>query len=478
MTKKSHEKQIHVHKSQTSRFISWQGIKYFLFSGGLYLAIFYIFHENMLNQPIRGEEGMFAYMMTNKVEPSNSLLVGSLSGNLQFTAPEHPIFIYQYMAGLEPIVSFTVQALGENPVAFRLWNIMPLVVLAIFGALLIHNSENPNRTKYMSLALFGVAMALPIFGGPLLTIQTDTVYGAVLFTGGGLLIAIQLIGDSKGISNYLLMFISGAVFALGKQEWIFSAILASGLILVIGLLNQAADHSQRGLRNKLVDLLFLLPFSAGLFIGTMISFVADKRNFLGGLDVIRRTMFNSEIPITQKITSSIVFTIEKTPYVIPLIALLILNIVMAYKLIGNRSKRNLFVFANFLSLANILPGYFSSWSGDLRYVVPGAVLTLMLFCLSLWFFAGHTNYLVGSSIILGISLIISIQVGHFEKLEYPRGIFQVEVQNSADCAVLTSSAEAFLDPERVNWVSEDLGIEGALAHLKIHGGAVSKLCEQ
>ena len=64
-----------------------------LFSVIFFLMTFMAIHFRSFLSPIQGEEGMFAFMMLREVDPSNSLLIGSLSGKLVFTAPEHPVLM-------------------------------------------------------------------------------------------------------------------------------------------------------------------------------------------------------------------------------------------------------------------------------------------------------------------------------------------------------------------------------------------------
>lgn len=478
MKKRTSEKTLELPKKQKYVSRVLKSVYFYFFSGITLLGSYSIFNGNKLNQSIAGEEGMFAFMLTNSVVPSKSLLIGSLGGTLQFTAPEHPILIYNYMASLRPIVASVVQLLGENPIAYRLWNVMPILFLAVLGAIWIRSSSTSKQRTYFATIVLALLVSLPIFGTPLLTIQTDTVFGSVLFLSGGLILVGVALNNSEGRRQKIAIFASGTVFALGKQEWVFSAVIACGLLVVIELFNFNHNSYKEKLKIRLGRLGFLIVFSGGLLAGSMASFLADPRNFMGGLDVIRRTMFSSDVSTLEKILKASYFMTQKTPYVIPLFALLILNAVFAMKFIQDINKRNLFLFANLLAIANIIPGYVSSWSGDLRYVVPGAVLTVLLTLSALIIFANRTTYLTYSGMIVGISIIVTAHNPSFVYQDFRTGIHQIENSANADCAALTSSAEAFLNPERVNWISQDLGEAGALAHLKLHGGKITKICTE
>lgn len=447
-------------------------------SGGIiFLALFYAAHFRSLFSPIVGEEGMFAFMLTHPFEPSEGLLIGSLNEVLQFTLPEHPVLMYWYVESIQGVQAALVGVFGITTAAFRLIHFIPVFIVALGIVLTFKFLPSSWKVKGQWLVVLAIVSASPLFGTPFLSLQTDTLFGSPVFALSGLSMLLALRNHQSRRWFVIFLCTSGALMGLGKQEWAISALAAGIVIFSMEALLKSARPTAGGKRDFLSSLQVVGPFALGIVFGSIVSLVADPKNYWGGFDVIRRTMFSSTNPIEERLASTWAFISMKTPFLLPVLVVFVVFCLLVVARGPSDQRRSLFSLFFLVAVGNVLPGYFSSWSADLRYVVPGGVAMLFTVMAGILLIGNDKVLLRISMVGFTTALFFSILFTSGAAEPYSKEIVQRSGDSTLiDCAILTSSANVFVDPHKFDWISEDLGREGALAHLKRYGGAVQSIC--
>lgn len=440
-----------------------------------FLAAFAAIHFRSFLSPIQGEEGMFAFMLLRDVQPSNSLLIGSISGKLLFTAPEHPVLMYSYISTLQPVVTLLISFFGDSTLSFRILNLIPIVLVSGIAALVISRLKVTWQKRLTLMAVFAALISLPIFGKSALTLQTDTLFGATFFALAGVLFYASM-RIQKGAYAHAFILLAGFLISLGKQEWAISSIAAALVVVILQLVpsrHRSTVIMQKERSNAIRNAGFL---SAGIVAGSVVSFVCDPANYVAGFDVIQRTIFSPSNDLQVKLINTFAFILYKTPYTLPLIV----GALGCMYLVCNSSyfkEKHTLILIFLVSIFNLLPGYFSSWSNDLRYLIPGAVLFCIALIASIEVLQKDGGYISKVVYFAAITVLFSLALGLFIGHPNDGSIQQFERQGPpANCAVLGGTSEFFLQPDATNWVSQDLGVEGAEKLLKLNGGAVADIC--
>jgi hypothetical protein len=219
------------------------------------------------------------------------------------------------------------------------------------------------------------------------------------------------------------------------------------------------------LKKENLKTFFIYPLS-GIAIGSGFSFLYDPKNYLAGFDVMRRTVLTSSLSMQDKLNNISTFLPVKLFFVSILLLLLVLLLAQVFAVKKTSYQLKIQALVLLLSIVNILPGLLSSWSPDPRYMVPGATLSLFSIVLCVSQIAPVKVWYGIVSSVVAVTLVTRAIPINTEQMTNNNEIVQFSPQAELrDCVVLLSSSEVFLAPNKYNWLSKDLGAEGARSFL-------------
>ena len=249
-----------------------------------------------LSNLLISEEGMFAYLVvdnekTQVVDNHRVLLVGRLNGKDQWEAPRHPILPYWFMmkilrpfSGKVYFDNLTLEAKTRRArIPFYCLYVMAWVILFIIGIRLFKRRSLRELLFPMGIIIFVGTWRLLVGG------SVQTYYDGNL---GVFLIAVCALGlciapRIKCLPlRLLLLFMSGFVSALGKNEWALGLLAA----VVGAILVRCAYPILSRTKNMQLSRSFWLlslPVLFGVLLGSVFHYSIDPFNYVHGFLVMR-----------------------------------------------------------------------------------------------------------------------------------------------------------------------------------------------
>lgn len=395
-----------------------------------------------LNQPLVGEEGLFAQIYSERPAGPDYGWMAHINGRDFYNLLEHPAFLYEApraVGGAAKAIGFPAPAEGEARVAWvricnamfqlLLWTLLGLAAPAGFG------------TTALLLAL----QACPLAVGSSLYLQTDTTTGVLLC--GLLGLALAAGGRRRAFA---------AAFLLGlfsKQEWLICLVMALAASAVI----------------ERRDLRAWAGWAAGLVLcagtGALLGRAFDPVNWDGGIDVLLRVGSKHNILVqTGAAANWASQLVQRSLWILPLIIVLIWLAVIAARSRrkGGPSVGPRLAVAWAWSLA--LPFLASTWGREYRYLAPaGAAAAAAL----LFAFPGRSGFsrrlALGSLIAMFAGALLTTWAGRggrsiTENPGLDRKAMVREMEKllaDRDCVPRVSTAAAWMAPGR-NFVGSSM----------------------
>jgi hypothetical protein len=422
----------------------------------LLIPISIVYLNNNLSRPLVGEEGMFAFIIRERIFNDSNLLIGNLENGLLLINPEHPILIYWVLiitGSLSQILKF----LGIGEVySIRVVNLIPLFILFYFLKFKVFNRDYINVLLQITISL--LILALPVFNYEILKIQTDTLSGNFLFLVFGITLVLKFAKSSS--LNSLLILTSFFFIGIGKQEWTFSALSSIFVVFVIFFRFKFKDSK------SLMVFKFIKYSTLGLLAGNFLNFIIDPKNYLGGFDVIYRTVVKSLLNQEFDNSRFVLYLTFKLSYLFVPLTLLIYSLILIY-LLRNKLNLNELISMNLIGLTcffSFCQLLFTYYSLDLRYATPASLLSIFLFAY-VHKIVHEEKLLRPKSVLIPILVILIglfLPKSNFSKYNYS----EKQVFTSSKCVNYINSSEAFDNYSNIYWISSDLGEDGAQQYLK------------
>ena len=432
------------------------------------IAILFLSSKSSL-MPLKGEEGYFAWILSNQVKDNSFLLVGQIDNNNLFQYPEHPILMYKFIDNLD-FFSDALLKFNVDPIqSLRLTNFLSLLPTLIIITFLIRNSRFLILKSCVVLTLFVTPFFLISFFG----LQTDTLFGSMVFSFFGLLIFLSTRSKMVVAKNFLFL-LAGIAISTGKQEWTFFLFFA--LILFFLTSYVLSKFQSNDFNSSIRGVTYL---ALGSLIGNVFSYLVDPYNYLAGLEVFKRIIISKQIHEPVEISVYIDSFMQRFPFVALvffLISFFFVSTVFTQSVIKS-------VFINekilllLLSGVSIMLPFASLWNMELRYFAPGFSLSVLTLSWLIFETKSRQFLLLLLTLLIPIISIISFN----KLLDFDSQIFsntypKNEGNYQVNCVNFSSAGIAFNYPGGVNWISQDLGIAGARKYIQNIYGDKYKLC--
>jgi hypothetical protein len=254
------------------------------------LALLALERLPFLDQPLLGEEGLFAYMISAASPPlepcTKVLLIGRFHGTDVRGCAEHPVPPYLLLTWIwRPLFGERIGAAasiaaksGRARLPFVLCFALALSALAYQGSWLFRGGR--WRERMLALSLLAFVLSSPLMVGGSLQAQIDGSIGVLLVAAAAAFLHVAS-GARSAAVRFIAPACAGLLGALGKNEWALS-LLAAGLVAAI---LAAGSTSRRDSREALLQCAALI---GGLLLGTLISCSLDAESYLGGINVMGR----------------------------------------------------------------------------------------------------------------------------------------------------------------------------------------------
>lgn len=407
-----------------------------------------------LTMPLRGEEGNFAYILLNGYQENKTLVVGSLDKQLLYVEIEHPILLYRIIGWIGNVASH-IPSYIDSILLMRLTSILFIIFPLIALVITLRNSK---QLKIIVLIPFLIYSMTPLFQTNVFKLQTDTLVGSLAFSIMGFFLFLIYRNPDSGLKIYIYCFVAGLIGGVGKQEWAISFILS---ILVTNIF----IFFSRPRIGQLRDIGYLtLFFLIGIFLSSALNYMLDRASYIGGFNVIARTVLNRDPMTFENISALLNYFLIRSVYIFwPL--LVVIFLLKNYDLLGkNPILIWIKLFLGIAVLANILPTLLSTWNLDMRYLVPAAVLTIYLVIIQS-IEANAKNFIdsLRFPMIVSVSLFGLLLLGlNLFYFPHSRNLQPITSKNPLNtCVVLGEAANFFKNPTASDWISVDMGIETA-----------------
>ncbi len=255
-----------------------------------------------LSNLLISEEGMFAYLVvdngkTQVVDNHRVLLVGRLNGKDQWEAPRHPILPYWVM--MKILRPFSGEIYFDNltlaaktrkaRIPFYCLYVLAWMILFIIGFRLFKMRSLRELLFPLGIIAFVGTWRL-VVGGAVQTYY-DGNLGVFLITvcALGLCMAPRITCFPLRL---LLLFLSGFVSALGKNEWAL-ALFAAGVGAILVRCAYPILSRTKNMRLSRSFWLLSLPVLSGVLLGSVFHYSMDPFNYLHGFVVMRNFSIDS-----------------------------------------------------------------------------------------------------------------------------------------------------------------------------------------
>ncbi len=416
--------------------------------------------------PLNGEEGNFAYILTKKIDDNNFLLIGQIDSKKIYINPEHPILMYYFINSLDFFPKFLINLGIERIQALRLTNLISLIPLLILISMMLRNQ------KLVLLKIFSIILILltPIFSTYFFNLQTDTLYGSVIFSSFGFLI----IFSTRNLKPmFFVFFLAGFLISTGKQEW--TLFFAVALILTF-LIYCLIEKSFQIYQTIFVKRICLLVF--GAVIGNGVSYFTDPVNYVGGINVFNRVIIDRQVNQSPGIDLYFDAFRYRFYFVSAIFVLIFLFFVFILTSASQRKSDSISqkILLLTFSLVSLSIPFLSIWNLDLRYFVPGFSLSLLT--ISWLILETRHNSVIFVFLAFMIPYVLVVNFDRFLHFDFRIFSESYEIQKVEDknCINFISSAEAFYSTNDINWIARDLGETGAQFYLRNFDSGKKGLC--
>ncbi len=404
---------------------------------------------NLSGNPLVGEEGYFAFILTQKFQDNNFLLIGQIDSQNLYLNPDHPILMYKIIDSLD-FFSRSLTHLGIiETQALRLTNLISLIPI-FYLYLFVKKNQN---LKILKTSLIILIFLTPIFKDSFFKLQTDTLVGSTLFVAFAFLITLSAKFNHKSSTDYVVI-LAGVVISIGKQEWSLFLLTSLFVVFFFYLTRITIVKSLNDINPSIIirKTIFLL---VGVLLGNSFSYIVDPINYVGGLQVMKRVLFESQYKKGLQVEK----ILEAFDYRFHFLSL-VLILICIYFLIFLSQKSNIVhekILLLSFSLISLIFPFLSLWNLDLRYFVPGFILSVYTL---IWLIIETDKkslliYLLLLGIFLNLKQDLSsyyLSFGSSSSIDAPLS----QLKSDINCINIISSAEAFLHGANINWVSQDL----------------------
>lgn len=452
------------------------------------MCAFYIVSiETIANfiEPMNGEEGAFAFLMSRN-EFSRDVIWNASVESIDFVdKTEHPILLYYFMT-----------LLGKS---LRIMNFYSIDEIALYKSatllsfllvLLATSFQFRVVSQFIMGTVFLSTLFLLLFVlSNLDMLQTDTTIGFNLMALAFVCLAIVLSKRAGSFKwKYTWILICGALIGTGKQEWALLFIASTIIAQVYVQYLRENNSSTKGFKSFAV----LITLNLGVILGITINILIDHSAYFGGFDVINRTVINRSVAGEVSLSNYLTSFKTKLPISLMLILIAIVYLLLISKLIAKENFQTRYIStlpAIFVLVSSVVLLTASSfWNEEVRYLAPTAggalVLPLLYITIRNNILAKRINQSRAVSVkakkasqfvallILVYKLLTSIQMMD--------GLGAVQAEQKLAHATVDERCIYVVDPSmaynamgKINWINSWLGTDGVLAYYKIN--IVSKL---
>lgn len=354
------------------------------------ILVYLVARVPYLENPLRGEEGMFAHILLEAPQGGANLLVGRVNGEAIYAYPEHPIAPYKLMALVGDPFKAIVQVsstMPESDLVPRLRFTFSLFLLAIL-LLILWLAYTPGslreplqRNAGPLLLILAVAIS-PLALTTSIGLQLDAGPGILMV---GILPAVILAFHQGWIAGPTFGILAGfgaLLTGLGKQEWSLALLIAIAATLVYVLLLRGGDRDKRNLAFAI-----LASMLSGLVLGNLISYWSDPINYAGGLNVMTRIIAQTGYVHTVSLDDyKALFHKTLSTLLTPLMLVLLLASTSPRWLRGGNICIFLLAVYGLALLVGFVLSPHAMGSGEARYFMPSVVVLL---CAGLAAFPTH-----------------------------------------------------------------------------------------
>lgn len=336
--------------------------------------------------PLAGEDGIFADIFVNAPPRPNYGQNARVNGITIYASLGHPAPLYEWLAISGKFFNkvLPLQEALNDPASklstylrfsFSCFQFLAWLILIVY--LLTHSKEN-FRWKSLFLVL-AIAISPPavIYS---LWIQVDNASGSII---AALMMSAILFWDRyKHASTkklFMLLFASGFVSALGKNEWsilVFLALMASAAFVFI---RNKYDNQNAEFKSSL-EYKYLLSMLLGLVAGNILSYMINPDTYMAGFELMTDMSKKSSLMNTNQVGNWWSLTKIRMQILYLGMALwLYMTSVFVKK--SPLKVSTPIVLSFFLSSALLWSFFITSWDPTERYFIPAFIAltyTIML----------------------------------------------------------------------------------------------------
>lgn len=242
-----------------------------------------------------GEEGMFAILAVDNgkdqiIDNHKVLLISRVNGKEQWEEPRHPILPYWVMSKIMRPFSkgnhFKTCTVNEKTrmarLPFYFFYITAWILLFIISWGML--KKKTKKEFFLTLGLIGFIGTWRLMVGGSVQTYYDGNLGVfiVAMVSFGFYLATII---SNRLFSYFLLFISGFIAALGKNEWALAFLAANiGVLLFFYIYKYRIGLKNIQMTKNIWIILGLTTL--GVFLGSMLHYFIDPFNFIQGYSVM------------------------------------------------------------------------------------------------------------------------------------------------------------------------------------------------
>lgn len=359
--------------------------------------------------PQWGEEGMFSHLLLEDPPGPQYLLIGRVAGKAEYCPPEHPAPLYGVVKLAGKVFRRFVpqwRTLSDYELTSRLRLTQSLFQLAIFSAILwvvLGFVLRPGRTsaspaaRWIPVALVGFVAVSPMAIRSSTGLQIDGACGVLLV---GVLPVVLLANHFRPwlpTAFLLATFLASLLTGLGKQEWSMALVAAALVTLALG---ELLRRFRPGVPMKSHGVT-VFAILAGCIVGNLASFLSDRVNWLGGIDVMTRIAKEPGQGQAVGLAYQLQYMAARLPFLFVVLLLIALVMVTLPRRIRDRDPWTFFL-ATYGTV--LTAGFFVSWrtSFDPRYFAPAMIVLVCAAVLGLDGAKSAWTKVVALAVIVGI----------------------------------------------------------------------------
>lgn len=332
------------------------------------------------------EEGIFAYLVVGEqplLVGNNAdapVILGRLLGNDKFGLSEHPLPPYLFMDNILRLISTHADlqnlSVAEKSVAAR----MPFLcafVIGLIGLIIIggwmFQAKDYSRV-FLACLIIGFVASSPLMVGGSIQPQVEGGIGIAIISGVACLIICAAKYRGSRIS-FVLLLAAGILSAMGKNEWALSMLMATVISLSFYLVGKRCLRWDECHLDRW-PLQVSICLTAGLSIGSLLSYSLSPENYLGGLYLMQR--------VAQHKLSVFEVFLRNLKWVYPLLVLLLICGIGFVRLVKRMDAIDFSLAVVYLWGCGLGLGYFlAPWTGDYfpRYFLP-SMFALLCFAVA------------------------------------------------------------------------------------------------